>query len=64
MLLPIHLLLLTTLYQLVACLREKQQKPPGQLVDMGGYALHLYRLGKGGVTIVIDHSLGGVKAIC
>lgn len=56
-----YLLLLTTLYQIIACLREQQQKPPGQRIDVGGYALHLYVVGEGASTIVLDHSLGGVE---
>jgi pimeloyl-ACP methyl ester carboxylesterase len=60
---PVHVLLLmvTTLYQIVACQREQSKKPPGQRIDVGGYALHLYAIGEGDSTIVIDHSLGGVE---
>ncbi|PZD72428.1 Putative aminoacrylate hydrolase RutD [Acaryochloris thomasi RCC1774] len=61
MLVSTYLLLLTTLYQVVACQREQRQKPPGQRVDVGGYALHLSVSGEGESTIVLDHSLGGVE---
>ncbi|MGF1601448.1 MAG: alpha/beta fold hydrolase [Thermosynechococcaceae cyanobacterium] len=64
MIIPTHLLLIaaTTLYQVIACGQEQAQKPPGQRVDVGGYALHLYALGESkGPTIVLDHSLGGVE---
>jgi pimeloyl-ACP methyl ester carboxylesterase len=29
--------------------------PPGHLVDVGGYRLHLYCTGSGGPTVVLDH---------
>jgi pimeloyl-ACP methyl ester carboxylesterase len=63
MLISIRILLLgaITLYQAVACWREDRQSPPGQLVDVGGYRLHLCVAGEGSPTIVLDHSLGGVE---
>jgi pimeloyl-ACP methyl ester carboxylesterase len=60
---PINLLLIlmTTSYHIIASLIEnKRHHPPGQLIDIGGYKLHLYTLGKGKPTVVIDHSLGGI----
>jgi len=32
-----------------------QFHPPGKLVDVGGYRLHLYCTGSGGPTVVIEH---------
>lgn len=60
---PIHVLLLTitTLYQLLTSFWEDRQRPPGQRVNVGGYALHLYTIGQGEHTIVLDHSLGGLE---
>jgi pimeloyl-ACP methyl ester carboxylesterase len=29
--------------------------PPGQLIDIGGYRLHLYCTGSGGPTVVLEH---------
>jgi pimeloyl-ACP methyl ester carboxylesterase len=58
------ILVFTTVYQLFACLRENRQLPPGQMVDVGGFELHLMTIGQpqpGVPTIVIDHSLGGVE---
>jgi pimeloyl-ACP methyl ester carboxylesterase len=55
------LLSITTLYQTIAILLENQQQPPGQLIDVGGYKLHLCTLGSGDITFVVDHSLGGVE---
>ncbi len=57
----ILLLLATTLYQAIASWLEDQQPPPGQLVDVGGYRLHLLVIGTDSPTIVLDHSLGGVE---
>jgi len=33
----------------------KQFHPPGRLVDIGGYRLHLYCTGTGGPTVVLEH---------
>ncbi len=57
----ILLLLATTLYQAVSSWLEDRQPPPGQLIDIGGYRLHLYVVGTASPTIVLDHSLGGVE---
>jgi pimeloyl-ACP methyl ester carboxylesterase len=62
----IILLIATTLYQAIASwLEDRQllhrQLLPGQLVDVGGYRLHLYVAGEASPTIVLDHSLGGVE---
>jgi pimeloyl-ACP methyl ester carboxylesterase len=55
----------TTLYQAIACQLEDRNPLPGQRFDVGGYRLHLYRLGDkrdaSNPTIVVDHSLGGVE---
>jgi pimeloyl-ACP methyl ester carboxylesterase len=37
----------------------KRYPPPGQLVDVGGYRLHLHCIGQGGPTVVLDAGLGG-----
>jgi pimeloyl-ACP methyl ester carboxylesterase len=67
MTIPIRILLwvATTLYQIIACQLEDRNPIPGQRFDVGGYRLHLYKLGHkqdvNSVTIVVDHSLGGVE---
>ncbi len=63
MLISIRILLLvaTTLYQAIMSWLEDRQPPPGQLIDVGGYRLHLYVAGEASPTIVLDHSLGGVE---
>src|SRR5688500_4633460 len=33
--------------------------PPGQVVDVGGYRLHLHCVGTGSPTVVLDAGLGG-----
>ena len=57
------LLIVTTLYQAIACWREDQTPPPGQRIDIGGYKLHWYTAGHSETqpTIVLDHSLGGIE---
>jgi hypothetical protein len=55
------LLLASTLYQAIAKWLEDRQAPPGQLIDVGKYRLHLYVAGKSKPTIVLDHSLGGIE---
>jgi pimeloyl-ACP methyl ester carboxylesterase len=57
----------TAAYQAIATLLENQQQPPGQLMDVGGHRLHMYRLASRDPasatkpTVVIEHSLGGVE---
>ncbi|BAY24655.1 hypothetical protein NIES2100_44500 [Calothrix sp. NIES-2100] len=55
------ILLATTCYQAIACLIEDRHSPPGQLIDVGGYNLHLYTAGEFGPTVVLEHSLGGIE---
>ncbi len=50
----------TTLYQAIASWLEDRQPPPGQLIDVGKYRLHLHVAGEASPTIVLDHSLGGI----
>ena len=33
--------------------------PPGRLVDVGGFRLHVHALGEAGPTVVFDAALGG-----
>jgi pimeloyl-ACP methyl ester carboxylesterase len=55
-------LLTTTSYHIIATwIETRRHQPPGQLIDIGGYKLHLYSVGKGNVTVVLDHSLGGIE---
>lgn len=37
---------------------NRSYPPPGQLIDLGGYRLHLYTTGQGKPTIIFDQSLG------
>jgi pimeloyl-ACP methyl ester carboxylesterase len=55
------ILTITTLYQAIASWLEDRQSPPGELIDIGSYRLHLHSVGDSGPTIVLDHSLGGVE---
>ncbi|MBD3885545.1 alpha/beta hydrolase [Phormidium tenue FACHB-886] len=62
--LQVLLLTATALYQAIACWLEDRHSPAGQLIDVGGYRLHLWVSGKAPLncpTIVLDHSLGGVE---
>ncbi|MBP0021404.1 MAG: alpha/beta hydrolase [Cyanobacteria bacterium SBLK] len=55
------LLLITTLYHLIATVWENRRiKPPGQLVNVNDRELHLYKKGAGKYTVIIEHSLGGI----
>jgi pimeloyl-ACP methyl ester carboxylesterase len=46
-------------YQWIAHNRDVRQNPrPGQLVDVGGYRMHLYCMGQGSPTVVLDSGLG------
>ena len=54
------ILISTTLYHFFATKKENQQPPPGELIDIGGYSLHLYSKGQGKPTVILEHSLGGL----
>jgi len=54
------------LYQAIATeLDKRNHPPPGQMVDVGGYRLHLYCVGKnveGSPTVILEHGLGATSA--
>jgi len=43
----------------VADTAEQSSPPPGQLVDIGSHRLHIFCIGTGDPTVVIDSGLGG-----
>lgn len=46
-------------YQSIASARDRRAYPmPGQLVDIGGYKLHIFCEGSGSPTVVLDSGLG------
>jgi len=50
-------------YQSVATRRDLAvTPPPGQLVDIGGYRLHLWCTGNGAPAVILDTGLGGSSA--
>lgn len=54
------LMLASAVYQAVASAVEtRRYLPPGELVDVGGYRLHIYCTGEGSPTVVLDGGLGG-----
>jgi pimeloyl-ACP methyl ester carboxylesterase len=59
----IVLLLLGIIYQTVSTQIDKRNYPaPGQLIDIGGYRLHLYCMGNetdGSPTVILEPGLGG-----
>ena len=58
--LVVVLLLAGAIYQFVVTKSdERKYPPPGRLVDVGGYRLHLYCTGEGTPTVVMDAGLGG-----
>ena len=53
-------LLSTSVYHLVVSQIDRGRfPPPGQLVDVGGYKLHILCQGEGSPTVVLDAGLGG-----
>jgi hypothetical protein len=53
--LPFVLALTGATYQAVAsALDRRNYPPPGQLVDVGGYKLHLLCMGEGAPTVILD----------
>ena len=46
-------------YQWAALRRDRRLNPmPGQLVDVGGYRMHIYCTGQGSPTVILDAGLG------
>ncbi|MBK8902994.1 MAG: alpha/beta hydrolase [Anaerolineaceae bacterium] len=37
---------------------QRAYAPPGQMVDVGGYQLHIYCMGEGSPTVILDHAGG------
>ena len=51
------------IYQFIATrLDENRYPPPGTLVDVGGYQLHMHSTGTGGPTVVLDAGLGAMSS--
>ena len=49
-----------TSYQAIATARDARTfPPPGQLIDVGGYKLHIHCLGAGSPTVITENGLGG-----
>lgn len=60
LLLLLVLALLGVTYQAVATWGDARAfPPPGRLVDVGGYKLHLHCLGTGSPTVIAENGLGG-----
>src|SRR5215204_5975911 len=64
------LAVLGAIYQAIATeLAERAYPPPGEMVDVGGYSLHINCVGQGSPTVILDagwgdlvgHSLGGIS---
>jgi len=52
------------LYQAIATgLDRRRFTPPGRLVDVGGYRLHIYCTGSGSPTVILEAGLGGASPI-
>ncbi len=50
-------------YQTVATRRaERDYPPPGQMVNVGGYSLHIYCVGRGSPTVILDGGTGEMSA--
>src|SRR5215217_4378192 len=51
------------IYQAVATeLAERAYPPPGEMVDVGGYTLHIHCVGQGSPTVLLDAGLGAFSA--
>ena len=51
------------IYQSIATkLAERAYPPPGEMVDVGGYSLHINCVGQGNPTVVLDSRLGDFSA--
>ena len=63
MYLPWHywLFIFTAIFHLFTSLKDKKDLPPGKLFNINGKNIHLYTKGEGNITVLIDHSLGGIE---
>src|SRR5919112_5613895 len=51
------------IYQAIATMRaERAYPPPGEMVDVGGYSLHINCAGQGSPTVVLDAGSGEMSA--
>ena len=51
------------IYQAIATeLAERAYPPPGEMVDVGDYSLHINCVGQGGPTVLLDAGSGGFSA--
>ena len=51
------------IYQAIATeLAERAYPPPGEMVDVGGYRLHINCVGQGSPTVVLDAGSGAMSA--
>jgi pimeloyl-ACP methyl ester carboxylesterase len=51
------------IYQAIATQRaERDYPPPGEMVDVGGYSLHLDCVGRGSPTVILDGGTGEMSA--
>lgn len=51
-------------YQALATAKDLHKyPPPGKLVDIGGYQLHIDCIGEGSPTVVMDYGLGGLSLV-
>jgi pimeloyl-ACP methyl ester carboxylesterase len=58
------LAIIGAIYQTMATARDwKLYPPPGQLVDVGGYRMHLYCIGEGSPTVVLEAGSGNKGVI-
>jgi pimeloyl-ACP methyl ester carboxylesterase len=45
-------------YQLIASVRDRQANPPpGKMIDVGGFRMHLYCVGQGSPAVILDSGL-------
>src|SRR5918995_1725811 len=57
------LAVLGAIYQATATkLAERAYPPPGEMVDVGGYSLHINCVGQGSPTVILDAGSGGFSA--
>ena len=52
------LILLGLIYEQVSRYRDSRRLPAGEMIDVGGYRLHLTDAGHGGPTVIIIHGAG------
>ena len=55
------LIIMAIAHFILSIKEDKTIIPPGKLFEINGRKMHLYTKGEGKITVILDHSLGGIE---